>query len=201
MHVHQSLADPTSGENLFYDGQDQYGLSKLAKHFIAGQLAHAKGMAAVLAPLVNSYKRLVPGYEAPVYISWARVNRSALIRIPRAPAPAATRLELRCPDPSCNPYLAFAVMLKCGLDGVKRELPLPEASEEDLFESLEARNRLQTLPGSLSEAIEELDKDEVVQEALGPHIYQRYRDAKIQEWDDYRLDVSQWELARYLPTL
>ncbi len=201
MHVHQSVADTGTGTNLFYDGGDKYGLSQLAKHFIAGQLAHAKGMAAVLAPLVNSYKRLVPGYEAPVYISWARVNRSALIRVPRAPAPAATRLELRCPDPSCNPYLAFAVMLKCGLDGIKRELPLPEASEEDLFESLEARSKLKTLPGSLSEAVEEMDQDEVVQEALGPHIYQRYRTAKLQEWDDYRLEVTQWELARYLPKL
>jgi len=129
------------------------------------------------------------------------VNRSALIRVPRAPAPAATRLELRCPDPSCNPYLAFAVMLKCGLDGIKRELPLPEASEEDLFESMEARSKLKTLPGSLSEAVEEMDRDEVVQEALGPHIYQRYRTAKLQEWDDYRLEVTQWELARYLPKL
>ncbi len=201
MHVHQSLADTGTGTNMFYDGGDKYGLSQLAKHFIAGQLAHARGMAAVLAPLVNSYKRLVPGYEAPVYISWARVNRSALIRVPRAPAPAATRLELRCPDPSCNPYLAFAVMLKCGLDGIKRELPLPEASEEDLFESMEARSKLKTLPGSLSEAVEEMDRDEVVQEALGPHIYQRYRTAKLQEWDDYRLEVTQWELARYLPKL
>ncbi len=201
MHVHQSLADTGTGTNMFYDGGDKYGLSQLAKHFIAGQLTHARGMAAVLAPLVNSYKRLVPGYEAPVYISWARVNRSALIRVPRAPAPAATRLELRCPDPSCNPYLAFAVMLKCGLDGIKRELPLPEASEEDLFESMEARSKLKTLPGSLSEAVEEMDRDEVVQEALGPHIYQRYRTAKLQEWDDYRLEVTQWELARYLPKL
>jgi len=201
MHVHQSLADASTGDNLFYDGEDQYGLSTLAKHFIAGQLAHARGMSAVLAPLVNSYKRLVPGYEAPVYISWARVNRSALIRIPRAPAPAATRLELRCPDPSCNPYLAFAVMLQCGLDGIKRQLPLPPASEEDLFESVEARSKLKTLPGSLAEAIEELDSDEIVKQALGPHIYQRYRAAKLAEWDDYRLEVTQWELARYLPTL
>jgi glutamine synthetase len=170
----------------------------LAKHFIAGQLKHARGMSAVLAPLVNSYKRLVPGYEAPVYISWARVNRSALIRIPRAKVPAATRLELRCPDPSCNPYLAFAVMLKCGLDGIKRELPLPAASEEDLYESVSARRGLQTLPGSLHEALTEMDADPVVCEALGPHILERFRDAKMQEWDDYRLDVSDWELKRYL---
>jgi glutamine synthetase len=198
MHVHQSLADPTTGENLFYDANDPYRLSKLARQFIAGQLKHAKGMTAILAPLVNSYKRLVAGYEAPVYVSWARVNRSALIRIPRALVPSATRLELRCPDPSCNPYLAFAVMLKCGLDGIKNDLPLPEASEEDLFESTTSRRNLQTLPGSLYEALQEMEKDEVVQEALGPHIYQRYRDAKLHEWDDYRLEVTEWELKRYL---
>jgi len=198
MHVHQSLADPHTGENLFYDANDPYRLSKLARRFIAGQLWHAKGMTAILAPLVNSYKRLVAGYEAPVYVSWARVNRSALIRIPRVLLPAATRLELRCPDPSCNPYLAFAVMLKCGLDGIKNDLPLPEASEEDLFESSVSRRNLQTLPGSLYEALQEMEKDQVVQEALGPHIYQRYRDAKLQEWDDYRLEVTEWELRRYL---
>ena len=155
-------------------------------------------MCAIVAPLVNSYKRLVSGYEAPVYISWARINRSALIRIPRPANPAATRLELRCPDPSCNPYLAFAVMLKCGLDGVKNELPLPEPTEEDLFQSVWARQGLDTLPGSLEEALAELEKDQVVQEALGPHIYERFMDAKTQEWNDYRLSVSQWELDRYL---
>jgi len=200
MHVHQSLADIKTGENLFSDPRDRYGLSKVAKHFIAGQLKHARGMAAVLAPLVNSYKRLVPGYEAPVYISWARVNRSALIRIPRAQRPEAIRCELRCPDPSCNPYLAFAVMLKCGLDGIKRELPIPEPSEEDLFESERARRGLQTLPGTLAEALDEMEKDEVVREALGEHIYQRFLDAKRLEWDDYRLAVTEWELQRYLTT-
>jgi len=198
MHVHQSLADARTGENLFYDANDPYRLSKLAKQFIAGQLAHARGMAAILAPLVNSYKRLVPGYEAPVYISWARINRSALIRIPKSSSPAGTRLELRCPDPSCNPYLAFAVMLKCGLDGVKRNLPLPEPSEEDLFESESARRALQTLPGSLKEALDEMEKDEVVREALGPHVYEHYHEAKLREWDDYRLEVTGWELERYL---
>lgn len=197
MHVHQSLADVRTGENLFYDPNDSYRLSKIAKQFIAGQLAHVRGMAAILAPLVNSYKRLVPGYEAPVYISWARINRSALIRIPRASSPAGTRIELRCPDPSCNPYLAFAVMLKCGLDGIKNDIPLQEPSEEDLYESENARRTLQTLPGSLYEAIEEMDKDKVVQEALGPHIYERYREAKLREWDDYRLEVTPWELERY----
>jgi glutamine synthetase len=198
MHVHQSFSDPRTGRNMFHDAGDAYGLSTLAKHFIAGQLKHAKGMSAILAPLVNSYKRLVPGYEAPVYISWARVNRSALIRIPRAKAPAATRLELRCPDPSCNPYLAFAVMLKCGLDGIKRELPLPAASEEDLYESVSARRGLETLPGSLYDALVEMDNDPVVCDALGPHIYERYRDAKMREWDDYRIEVTGWELKRYL---
>jgi glutamine synthetase len=155
-------------------------------------------MTAVLAPLVNSYKRLVPGFEAPVYISWARINRSALIRVPRPGAPEATRLELRCPDPSCNPYLAFAVMLKCGLDGVLNDLPVPDPTEEDLFESEWARRGLETLPGSLSEALEALEEDPVVQEALGPHVYERFVDAKTQEWNDYRVAVTDWELARYL---
>ena len=198
MHVHQSLADVRTGKNVFADENDPYGLSEIAKKFIAGQLHHARAMSAILAPLVNSYKRLVPGYEAPVYISWARINRSALIRVPRTMTPEATRLELRFPDPSCNPYLAFAVMLKCGLDGIKNDLPLPEPTEENLFESKLAREGLPTLPGSLKEALDELEKDPVVQEALGPHVYERFVDAKLQEWDDYRLHVSSWELERYL---
>lgn len=200
MHVHQSLADIHTHENVFIDLSDPYGLSKIAKHFIAGQLKHARGMSAILAPLVNSYKRLVPGYEAPVYISWARINRSALIRVPRPADPEATRLELRCPDPSCNPYLAFAVMLKCGLDGVQGELPLPDPTEEDLFESEWARRGLETLPDSLQEALEELEQDSVVREALGPHIFERFMDAKMLEWDEYRLQVTPWELNRYLYT-
>ena len=202
MHTHQSLMRADTGENAFYDGDDEYGLSELAKQFIAGQLAHAKGMAAVIAPLVNSYKRLVPGYEAPVYISWARVNRSALIRVPQITSghPDATRLELRCPDPSCNPYLAFAIMLHTGLDGVRRRLAPPEPSEEDLYELDEVgRSSLETLPGSLGEALEELKQDLLVQEALGSHVYHRYLLAKTQEWDEYRLSISQWELDRYLP--
>jgi glutamine synthetase len=202
MHTHQSLMRADTGENAFYDGDDEYGLSELAKQFIAGQLAHAKGMAAVIAPLVNSYKRLVPGYEAPVYISWARVNRSALIRVPQITSgrSEATRLELRCPDPSCNPYLAFAIMLHTGLDGVRRRLAPPEPSEEDLYELDEVgRSSLETLPGSLGEALEELKQDLLVQEALGSHVYHRYLLAKTQEWDEYRLSISQWELDRYLP--
>jgi glutamine synthetase len=201
MHVHQSLSDVKTGRNLFYDANDPYGLSRTARHFIAGLLAHAKGMIAVLAPLVNSYKRLVPGYEAPVYLSWGRTNRSALVRVPRISAgrPQATRIELRCPDPSCNPYLAFAVMLKAGLDGIRRELPLPEAAEEDLYHVDPRSRQLETLPGSLGEALEELQRDEVIAAALGPHIFERFIEAKSQEWDDYRLFVSQWELDRYLP--
>lgn len=199
MHVHQSLCNLESGKNAFHDPADPYGLSKLARQFMAGQLKHARGMSAILAPLVNSYKRLVPGYEAPVYVSWARINRSALIRVPHANTPEAHRLELRCPDPSCNPYLAFAVMLKCGLDGIINDLPLPEATEENLYESASARQGLATLPGTLEEAIEELQKDTVVQEALGPHIYERFVEAKLREWDDYRLEVTRWETRHYLP--
>ena len=198
MHVHQSLWDTKTGQNLFFDADDRYGLSELAKKFIAGQLKHAPAMSAILAPLVNSYKRLVVGYEAPVYISWARVNRSALIRVPRAGGPEATRLELRCPDPACNPYLAFAVMLKCGLDGIARDLPVPDPTEEDLFESEWARRGLETLPGSLREALTELERDAVVQDALGVHLYERFMDAKYQEWEDYRTAVTGWELDRYL---
>jgi len=198
MHVHQSLAELKTGKNAFADPHDPYGLSKVAKQFLAGQLKHARGMTVVLAPLVNSYKRLVPGYESPVYVSWARINRSALVRVPRATNPEGTRLELRCPDPSCNPYLAFAVMLKCGLDGIKNELPLPGPTEENLFESEWARKSLVTLPGSLKEALDALEQDTVVQEALGPHIYERFMEAKLQEWDEYRLEVTPWEWNRYL---
>ncbi len=203
MHVHQSLTTIDSGKNAFADSDDEYGLSDLAKHFIAGQLYHARGMSAVLAPLVNSYKRLVPGYEAPVYISWARVNRSALIRVPQAHKgnTQATRLELRCPDPSCNPYLAFAVMLRAGLDGIKRQIELPAPVEENLyhFDAAELKKRsVRTLPGSLAEALDELQRDEIVQDALGEHVYSRFVDAKRQEWDEYRMYVSGWEIDRYL---
>lgn len=201
MHVHMSLADVTTGKNLFYGEGDERGLSDLARSYVAGLLEHAPGMCAVLAPLVNSYKRLVPGYEAPVYISWGQTNRSALVRVPRITRgrTQATRIELRCPDPSANPYLAFAVMLKAGLDGIKRGLTPPPAAEEDLYH-IDPRSRsLQTLPGSLGEALKELERDEVVQSALGPHIFERFLEAKQQEWDEYRLYVSQWELDRYLP--
>ena len=203
MHTHMSLADVQSGKNLFADPNDEYGLSDLAKRFAAGVLSHARGMSAVLAPLVNSYKRLVPGYEAPVYVSWARVNRSALIRVPKISRgnPQSARIELRCPDPSCNPYLAFACMLRAGLDGVKRNLPVPAAVEENLYEfdeAMLARHNVQTLPGSLRDALDELERDELIRDTLGPHVYERFYEAKRQEWDEYRMRVSNWEIERYL---
>jgi glutamine synthetase len=201
MHTHQSLW--RDGKNAFADPDDEYGLSPLAKHFIAGQLKHAREMSAVIAPLVNSYKRLVPGYEAPVYLSWARTNRSALIRIPKVSpgrVSTATRIELRCPDPSASPYLAFAVMLRAGLDGVKNELPAPAAEEEDLYHLDEAGlARLTAMPGSLGEAIQELKGSQLVRETFGEHLFERYLQGRQLEWDEYRLSVSQWELERYLP--
>jgi glutamine synthetase len=201
MHVHQSLTYTATGKNAFSDPGDPHGLSKIAKHFIAGQLEHARGMCAILAPLVNSYKRLVTGYEAPVYISWARINRSALIRVPRASRSESTRLELRCPDPSCNPYLAFAVMLAAGLDGIRRELPVPEATEENIY-LLDKPHALQqaVLPGSLNQALNALEEDEVIREALGAHTHEAFINAKRLEWEDYRLEVTDWELRKYLPS-
>ncbi len=206
MHTHQSLVDIRTGRNAFYDAQDPYCLSKIAYGFIAGQLAHARALTAIVAPTVNSYKRLTPGYEAPVYMCWAQINRSALIRIPRfAPGrEQATRIELRCPDPSCNPYLAFAAMLRAGLDGIERGLEPPEPVNEDVYhfspQDLEARG-IGTLPGTLGEAIAELEADEVLMDALGEHINKWYLVAKRAEWDEYRIQVSQWELDRYLETL
>ena len=199
LHIHQSLSFKANGTNAFSDPGDSHGLSMIAKRFIAGQLAHARGMCAVLAPLVNSYKRL-GGYEAPVFISWGRINRSALIRIPRSHAPDSTRIELRCPDPSCNPYLALAVMLAAGLDGIERQLPIPESSEENLFDRSEHQKIpvLSRLPASLYEAVVELEADPVIKDALGAHIYDRFVAAKRAEWDDYRLEVSPWELNKYL---
>lgn len=202
MHVHQSFFSIETGKNLFFDPEGDRGLSPLALSFIAGLLDHAPGMTAILAPLVNSYKRLVPGYEAPIYISWGRTNRSALVRVPRISAgrsTQATRVELRCPDPAANPYLAFAVMLAAGLDGIKRGLKPPPAVEEDLYHVDPVARGLKTLPSSLGDALDALKQDAVVQAALGEHIYERYLEAKQQEWNEYRLYVSQWELDRYLP--
>lgn len=200
MHVHQSLWHAGTDETAMYNADNEYGLSDVALHFIAGQLAHARAFSAIIAPLVNSYKRLVPGYEAPVYISWGRTNRSALIRIPRISRgrTKSTRCELRCPDPSANPYLAIATMLAAGLDGITKKLTPPAAAEEDLYHVDGVRAGLNTLPGDLGEAIEELRGDEVMQAALGQHVYERYVEAKMQEWNEYRTHVSEWELNRYM---
>lgn len=201
MHVHQSLFK--MGENAFFDANDPYMLSRLAKSFIAGQLKHIKGISAIISPTVNSYKRLTPGYEAPVYISWARTNRSALIRVPAISRekPNAARIELRCPDPSCNIYLAFAVMLKAGLDGVKNTLEPPEPVEEDLYEFDDAKLQklnIEQLPSSLWQAISEMKNDQLAKEVLGQRVYEKYLEAKTKEWDEYRLQVTPWEIKRYL---
>lgn len=203
MHTHQSLGFLTGGGNAFIDTEDAYGLSKVAKHFLAGQLAHIRGMTAVLNPLVNSYRRLVPGYEAPVYVSWARQNRSALIRVPavRSGRTAATRIELRCPDPACNPYLAYASMLAAGIDGIVNEMDLPEPVEENLYHFSEAdleRRNVKTLPSTLGEAVAELSKDEVIKEALGEHVFERLTEAQKQEWRAFCQHVTAWERERYL---
>lgn len=203
MHAHQSLFDK-DGNNLFFDPEDEYFLSELGKQYIAGQLEHARSMSAVLSPTVNSYKRLVPGYEAPVYIGWAQVNRSALIRIPSASRERSksVRAELRCPDPSANPYLAFAVMLAAGLDGIENKTQCPDPLNEVNVYRLTAERReelgVSELPGSLAEALSELEKDRVVQEALGPVAYNSFRRAKHHEWDEYITNVTDWEVARYL---
>lgn len=198
MHTHQSLFKGDT--NAFYDASGQYQLSDTCLHYLGGLLRHAKGFTAIANPLVNSYKRLVPGYEAPVYIAWSERNRSPLIRVP-ARRGIGTRLELRSPDPSCNPYLAFAVTLKAGLDGVKKGIAPPPPVNRNIYEmDLEERRRygIGSLPGSLEEAIEELLRDEVVVSALGDHIVSRFVDAKRIETDVYRTQVHQWELDQYL---
>jgi glutamine synthetase len=206
MHCHQSLFDIKTGENLFFDAKDDAKLSKLAYSFIAGQLEHARALAAVVAPAVNSYKRLVPGYEAPVYIGWAQQNRSALIRIPRYTEgrDKSVRAELRFPDPSSNPYLAFTVMLAAALDGIDRNLaapkPLNNINLYDLSRSERREMGITELPGSLREALLELETNEVLKAAMEPTTYDAYLRAKWEEWDDYRLRVSDYEIERYLKT-
>ena len=206
MHVHQSLRDRETGENVFYDPDGHFKLSHLAHQFIAGQLKHARALAAVVAPTVNSYKRLVPGYEAPVYICWAQINRSAMIRIPRySPGREETsRAELRCPDPSCNPYLAFAAMLEAGMDGIRNDLTPPPPVTEDVYEYSRdelTENNIETLPGTLGDALEALAGNEVIRNALGEHVYQVFHRAKSVEWDEYRIQVTEWERDRYLEML
>ncbi len=201
MHTHQSLHDAETGKNVFSDANNEYGLSEIGRYFLAGQLYHARAMAAVVAPLVNSYKRLGTSFEAPVYVTWAHINRSALIRVPSV-LPGAeehTRLELRCPDPSSNPYLAAAVMLHAGLDGIKQKLALSEPLEETLLGQGRARLRhAEVLPSSLEEALTTLEGDDVVLSALGPHISDSFVKAKRQEIDDYNRQISTWELDNYL---
>jgi glutamine synthetase len=204
MHTHQSLFSIDDSRNSFADAESSYGLSPLAKSYAAGILSHARGMIAVLAPLVNSYKRLVPGYEAPTYLTWGRTNRSALIRVPMvSPGKSieGTRLEVRCPDPASNTYLAFAAMIAAGLDGVEKNMELAEPVEESLFEmdaATIAAKSIKELPGTLGEALDELEKDEVIREALGDHVFSHFIDAKRAEWDEYRTQVSDWEVERYL---
>jgi len=205
MHCHQSIFS-LDGQNLFYDEADPIKLSELAYRFVSGQLAHARALSAVLAPTVNSYKRLVPGYEAPVYIGWAQINRSALIRIPRySPGKKNTvRIELRCPDPSSNPYLAFNVMLAAALDGIDKGFEYPEPLNDINVYELSAQERdalgVQMMPGSLIEATRELEQDKVIIDAMGAELYQAFLAARKAEWDDYRIHVTDWELERYLET-
>lgn len=204
MHTHQSLFK--GGKNAFFDGKDKYHLSKMAKHYIAGLMMHAPEITAVCNQWVNSYKRLVPGYEAPVYVSWARRNRSTMIRVPmyKPGKEQATRIEFRSPDPACNPYLAFAVMLAAGLKGVEMKYPIAEPIEEDIFEMDEkARNKagITSLPGSLHEALTIVSKSILVRDTLGDHIFQKFIDNKKVEWDRFRTHVSQFEIERYLPML
>jgi glutamine synthetase len=206
MHCHQSLFD-LNGKNLFYDATDIFHLSPLAYGFIGGQLNHARAFSAVTAPTINSYKRLVPGYEAPVYVGWAQTNRSALIRIPQAikGMSSAVRAELRCPDPSCNPYLAYTVMLASALDGMDNNTvppaPLNDVNVYELTREERKTMEIVELPASLREALNELEGDEVIKNALGDSLYTAFTRAKWAEWDDYRLNVMDWELARYLETI
>ncbi len=201
MHVHQWLYD-LEGRNRFADPQDPYGLSAEAQAFLAGQLEHARALCAVLAPLVNSYKRLTAGQEAPLYITWAQLNRGALLRVPRLAERGnlGTSIEMRCPDPSCNPYLAFAVMLYAGLRGMQEGLSLPPAAEEDLYTADRRLRHLPMLPVSLSEALDALEESALVREALGLHLFERFLEAKRLEWEEYLPMVSPWELERYLGT-
>lgn len=204
MHVHQSLSHLVDGKNAFFDPKGTYGLSTLAQSFIAGQLEHIRAMNAVMNPTVNSYKRLVVGYEAPVNAAWGQRNRSALIRIPRiSPATAAkgSRFELRCPDPSSNPYLAFAVMLAAGLDGIKKGLVAPDPVEENIWELTPEQmkeKKIKTVASNLKEALEELAQDEVIRGALGADTFAKYYEAKCEEWESYRTSVSKWETDRYM---
>lgn len=198
MHTNMSLFK--DGKNVFFDEHGERKLSESAYCFIAGLLKHARGLAAVTNPLVNSYKRLVPGYEAPCYLAWSASNRSALIRIPAARG-QSTRVELRCPDPSCNPYLALAVCLAAGLDGIEKDLTPPDEITENIFamdDETRAAHGIENLPGSLFDAIVAMKADPIIEETLGAHAFPRYVAGKLQEWDAYRTQVTDWEITKYM---
>lgn len=201
MHVHQSFF--RKGQNAFSNPKDRYGLSQLAYNFLAGQLKHIKEISAIISPIVNSYKRLVSGFEAPVYICWGQMNRSALIRIPRISKgkTVSSRLELRSVDPSCNPYLAFAVMLAAGLNGVQKKLPVAEPVEENVyhFEKMRLKEKkIDLLPRSLFEALEYFGQSKLIKETLGEHLMNIYLEIKTHEWQEYCIQVSTWELEKYI---
>ncbi|MDE6749182.1 MAG: type I glutamate--ammonia ligase [Lachnospiraceae bacterium] len=198
MHINMSLSK--NGKNIFVDEKDKLGLSKEAYYFIGGIMKHMKGMTAITNPLINSYKRLVPGFEAPVYIAWSATNRSPLIRIP-ATHGKGTRIELRCPDPSANPYLALAVCLKAGLDGIVNKIMPPESVDCNIFEMSDEQKKasgIDEIPGTLIEAIYEMEKDGLIKEVLGEHTFAKYISAKKDEWHRYRSQVTEWEINEYL---
>ncbi|MCR4925135.1 MAG: type I glutamate--ammonia ligase [Clostridiales bacterium] len=198
MHTNMSLHK--NGKNVFYDENGKYGLSETAMQFIAGVLDHIKAITAVANPLVNSYKRLVPGYEAPVYIAWSASNRSSLIRVP-ASRGAGTRVELRSADPACNPYLEMALCLLAGLDGIERKLTPPESISKNIFEMSKTERKkakIDTLPATLEEAVKCMKADPFMKESLGDHVYSKFVEAKEAEWEDYRTKISQWEIDNYL---
>jgi glutamine synthetase len=204
LHVHQSLF---KGErNAFFDAQDPYYLSPIAKAYVAGLLRHAREITLLTNQWVNSYKRLTPGFEAPVYITWARRNRSDLLRVPdyKPGKELATRIEYRSPDPACNPYLAYAAMLAAGLEGIEKEYPCPDPVEKNVFEMGGAerkRRHIGTLPGSLFEAIEAAEQSDLLRRTLGDHVFESLITNKKFEWDRYRTHVTDFELDRYLPIL
>ena len=198
MHTNMSLFK--DGKNAFYDPESPNGLSHIALNFIAGILHHIQGVCAITNPLVNSYKRLVPGYEAPCYIAWTVSNRSALIRVP-ATRGTGTRVELRSPDPSCNPYLVFAVLLAAGLEGIRENRMPPEAVSANIYDMSERERKeqgIENLPSTLNEAIHYMKRDPFIRKALGDHVFEKYIEAKTHEWREYSTRVSQWEIERYL---
>jgi glutamine synthetase len=198
MHTHQSLFK--AGQNVFWDANSPDQLSDMARYYMGGIMSHARALSAITNPTINSYKRLVPGFEAPVYIAWSGANRSCLIRVP-AKRGLSTRIEVRNPDPSCNPYLALAVMLRAGLDGIAKRMEAPAPVDKNIYKMDDAERKavgIDSLPGNLLEALQELDKDQIIIDALGEHIYTRFKEGKMQEWQDYNVQVTPWEVTNYL---